>query len=366
MADHIVEIEAVDSDAELRTFLTALHDHVALPVRGSDGEISGTITMDRVAKRSYPVETKAKRLAGSTTTVQVDDDAGDIVQALLAGPYRAVPVLDGEAYVGMATERSVLLPRVLEGHDQPVQRIMNEPITAAPDDTVGQVRDVMETDDIGRLPVVEDGGLIGIVDWNALLDLERPKSKVTRGHIDRDGEQTPDDQISVQAVMDKQPFTVGTETTLTTIADEMQEREISYAVVVDGGELVGVVTCRDLLELVGVRDAEEGVFLQFSGLQDVEGVDRMRVQSHVEDRLQKIARIEGGAEYFYLHVKEYEKDGTRSKYSLRTRLMTPVGPFFAKGHGYELLDVLDETLDRLERQIRKAHDKRVEDRRKRR
>lgn len=360
MTDHIVEVEPVENDAELHTFLTRLQDHVAVPVRDEDGAVDEVIVLDHFAQRSFPIETRAGTVAEPVTTVHVDDDLATIVRALLDGPYRAVPILD-DGYVGLVTERSVLQPSLLADLDQRAEEVMNPPITIDPDATIGRARSVMRKEDIGRLPVVEKDRLVGVLEWSSILELSRPKDGQTRGHIDKRGEVTQDDKISVQALVEGGAHTVGRDTPVREVAASMRDREVSYAVVVDQGKLVGIMTAQDILELVVTRVATgEGVWIQVSGAQELEDLDHARIIKHVESQVEKIARIHGGSEFFYLHIKRYHTDGTRTKWSIRTRMMTPVGAFFSKGHGYELLDVVDDTLDRLERQIIDDHEKAVD------
>lgn len=361
MRDHIVEVEPVDRNDKLHTFLTRLSDHVAVPVRDEDGTVDEIIVLDHFAQRSFPIETKAGSVAEPVTTVGVDDDLDTVVRALLDGPYRAVPALDESGYVGMVTERSILRPELVDDLDQSAEEIMNPPITVDQDATVGRVRSIMRKEDIGRMPVVENGRLVGVLEWSSLMELSRPKGSQTRGHVDKRGEVTQDDKISVQALVEGAPHTVGRDTPIRQIAASMRDREVSYAVVVDEGELVGILTARDLLELAVTRAApEEGVWIQVSGAQELEDLDQARIIKHVESQVEKIARIHGGSEFFYLHIKRYNTDGSRTKWSIRTRMMTPAGAFFSKGHGYELLDVVDDTLGRLERQILEDHERSVD------
>lgn len=361
-ADFIEKVPAVEADAALHSFLNDLADHIAVAVLDHDGKgVQGVITLDDVSQRHFGIKTKAASIVQNVTRLDAADDpsALDAVEALLSGPYRAVPVLDEDGrYAGMVTERSVLVPDVVAEVDGPVEAIMNDPLTVGPDATVGKCRSLMRTEDIGRLPVVDDGGrLVGLVEWGSLLVLERPKNRQRPG--DAAGGYVQDDAMAARTVMDPAPLTVGRDTPIAKAVERMREEGRSYAVVVDDLDPVGILTCQDVLELVGARAPREGVFIQVSGAQDLglDDYDLRHLHARIDEGVGKVARIWGGLQSFYLHVKAYEESGSQRKYSLRARLMTPAGPYFAKGHGYDVLATVDDVMDRMERIVKEDREK---------
>jgi CBS domain-containing protein len=89
----------------------------------------------------------------------------------------AIPVVDGNEkrkLVGIVTDRNIAIRAVAEGKtpDTRVGELMTvEPVSAAPDDDVDAVRDLMVNEQIRRVPVTgENGVLVGII---AQADLAR-------------------------------------------------------------------------------------------------------------------------------------------------------------------------------------------------
>jgi len=84
----------------------------------------------------------------------------------------AVVVAEGDSAVGVFTERD-LTRRVLDDSGllaREVREVMSAPVmTVAPDDEVVFIFRVMAEKKIRRLPVVEDGRLVGIVTERDLL-----------------------------------------------------------------------------------------------------------------------------------------------------------------------------------------------------
>jgi CBS domain-containing protein len=90
-------------------------------------------------------------------------EAANIMKQLDVG---AVPVLDNHILVGMITDRDLVLRAVAEGKnsDERVSTIMTKDITSVtPDMDVHKVADIMASKQIRRVPIVDNGRLVGIV-----------------------------------------------------------------------------------------------------------------------------------------------------------------------------------------------------------
>lgn len=78
----------------------------------------------------------------------------------------AIPIVDQDKLVGMITDRDIVIRGVAEKHpgSTKVEAIMsNDLITVTPDTTNKEAAKLMAEHQIRRLPVVDDGKLIGIV-----------------------------------------------------------------------------------------------------------------------------------------------------------------------------------------------------------
>lgn len=78
----------------------------------------------------------------------------------------AIPILDQDKIVGMITDRDIVIRGVAEKHpgSSKVEDIMSKQlITVTPDSTSKEAAKLMAENQIRRLPVVEEGKLVGIV-----------------------------------------------------------------------------------------------------------------------------------------------------------------------------------------------------------
>lgn len=128
----------------------------------------------------------------------------------------------------------------------------------------------MEKRQIRRLPVVEDGRLLGIVTRSDLL-AALGKEKVKR----RGGER------SVDEIMTRKPFTVEQEETLEEAAGLMLQKKVSGLPVVDGDRVVGIITESDifraLCQILGVGEKGARVVMSVKEEDDVLAEVRKRL-----------------------------------------------------------------------------------------
>jgi acetoin utilization protein AcuB len=150
-------------------------------------------------------------------------------------------------------------PRAKEGRDvivMQVRQIMTpRVVTVTPDTTVGEARRLLEEHRIRHLPVLVNGRIVGIVSDRDL-----------RSAGGANGSRTV-----VAGVMTPRPVTVTSDTRVEEAARLLLSRRIGGLPVVDGHELVGIVTGDDLLRaLVAVIESAtlERISVDFAGRRD--------------------------------------------------------------------------------------------------
>jgi CBS domain-containing protein len=114
-------------------------------------------------------------------TVPPDASVRDALRAMIDRDIGSVIVVDADGRAaGIFTERDVTRHVITDAAllDEPVADLMSSPpITVAPGDQVVDVFELMNGKGIRRLPVVEDGRLVGIVTEG---DLRRWVGQVAR------------------------------------------------------------------------------------------------------------------------------------------------------------------------------------------
>lgn len=125
-----------------------------------------------------------------------------------------------------------------------VRDCMSTPVQViGPDAPAWEALGLMRRHHIRRLPVVEDGALVGIVTWTDVVRVQPP---AVGGPW-----QVPSLSVGVQVrhLMTPAPMTVTPETALEDAAALMRQHKVGGLPVVEAGQLVGIITESDLFEV---------------------------------------------------------------------------------------------------------------------
>ncbi|MGH3087327.1 MAG: CBS and ACT domain-containing protein, partial [Rubrobacteraceae bacterium] len=124
-----------------------------------------------------------------------------------------------------------------------------EVATLGPEASVAQAWQLCRERRVRHIPIIEDGRLVGLVSDRDLRDAS-PVRKTGDG-----GEENVFGWACMRDIMSGEPVTIGPLDTIEHAAREIYERRIGCLPVVDGGELVGIITSSDmmrtLIELFG-------------------------------------------------------------------------------------------------------------------
>ncbi len=113
------------------------------------------------------------------TPLGPDDSIHKAAQIMRDEDIGVIPIVDADgSLIGMVTDRDIVVKSVAEGHD--IDAPLEECMTAKPnmigrDTTVEQATRQMSQLQVRRLPVVENGRLIGIVSLGDIASSPAPE-----------------------------------------------------------------------------------------------------------------------------------------------------------------------------------------------
>ncbi len=197
------------------------------------------------AAANEPVRTiMSERVIHGTTDMSIADVAGLLLRTGVGG----VPILDERGQIaGIVSERD-FISYVSATTGVPVSYHMTRHvITAEPDLQIREAARRMISRGVRRLPVVRGRDLVGII---TSVDILRyfGTSKVFE-HI-RSHRVDEAMSVGVEEIMTRDVLTVAPDTDMGEAAGLMRERGCGGLPVVDGDELVGIMTEHDMLELL--------------------------------------------------------------------------------------------------------------------
>jgi CBS domain-containing protein len=157
-------------------------------------------------------------------------------------------VMDNDEVMGWITPQDIIMNYPF--NNTLAGEIMREPITIGPDERVMHARRTILDNNIGRLPVLENGALVGII-------TEHDIAVALRAFRDLVSNSKQDNRIKnmlVGDIMSRGVISVSTDTPIRGVVSLMLEKNLGGVPVVnDKDELVGLITRRLLLEAIAQK-----------------------------------------------------------------------------------------------------------------
>jgi CBS domain-containing protein len=127
-------------------------------------------------------------MAKTVSSARKSDKVIDVAKKMKQEDAGFIPVVEnGGTLIGVITDRDIVIRCIAEGHDprsETAEHLMSRQVTIiAPDDDIEQAAKMMEREAIRRLPVAENGHLVGVLSHGNLVQATKNKTaeKVTEG-----------------------------------------------------------------------------------------------------------------------------------------------------------------------------------------
>ncbi|AET63745.1 CBS domain-containing protein [Methanothrix harundinacea] len=211
----------------------------------SDGKLAGTITMRQIARvlgtrqrMGMPASSLHVTAATSDTVTKVHPEMKVEEAVVLLQKTSVLVVMEEEEILGWVRPKDMLKALRMTGL---AADAMRTPLTATPSDRLIHVRRVMLDRDVGRLPVMENGKLVGIIS-------ERDVAKSLRAFRDLVPSSQQEARIKnllVSDVMSRGVKSIMIDTPLEEARKMMLEEDLGGMPVLNqNNELVGMLTRR--------------------------------------------------------------------------------------------------------------------------
>lgn len=134
------------------------------------------------------------------------------------------------------------------------QWMTTQVISVGPKVPITEAHQIMKENDIRRLPVIDDGMLVGIVTIGDIREAS-PSGATTLSIWELNYLWS---QIKIKDVMTRKVYTVGPDEPLINAAQIMLDKKVSGLPVVSGdGEVVGIITESDVFRMLVKSQTEE-------------------------------------------------------------------------------------------------------------
>ncbi len=346
----------VDPDEQLSDVLKKMGqlDIHEMPVSLDGKRLMGVVSYGTLLKRrNLPITTKAGSITVMPQEITTESLVTEVAEAFLTSGFRQIPVVKGQIIQGMIarTDLIKIVDTIKDLRELKVRDIMTEDVqTVGSEDPVETALLSMKNLTIRTLPVVDQErkitGIIGIKQVANYNWKERKRETV--------GEMTGDNspvKVNVSSIALDAVVTIAPDADLGKAVKLMLDNKVSTLPVVDDGNLVGIVTKYDIIELLASFRQRDMVYTQITGLDSDDKFASEQMDRDITASLQKIAKISRPM-LFTMHVTKYNAHGDNSfKYSLNGRLITENKIWVASAVDWDLTRATVLLMQHLERRV---------------
>ena len=314
----------------------------------------GVVTARDIIKKNFSSleEIRVETLLRKIAPLAIDTEFEDIAKHLIISEFRSIPI-EHEGKIYALSKLSLL--KIMDksfADKKKIKDVMNFPYVIESNDSIAVARSMMRDLNISRLPVIEDGKVAGILDILDVLRAVGERHRVKLGEVR--GEKIDLGSVEVSSFMQKNFVTVSQDTSLIDAINEMIKSNVHAVLVVDEDKLSGMVTIKDIFKIFG--RSVGSTYINVSGLDVVDEFERSWIEKRIESMLEKIGK-QTNVRYIFTHIDKHKKEGKRAKYSVKGRLVSDAGTFYASYYDWDLLRAMKVFLDKMEKEVIKSIEK---------
>lgn len=354
------EFPTVSSDDRIADVLSIMRESKNQDVSVVDGgEYVGMVSYASILrKKSVTLDAKVKNFVKKLPTVTVDMQITKIAEMMVSTNCRQLPIVTGKKVTGIIDRnRLIEIVRDIKALKEiKVWEIMSNPVESVKvNDLMDDALDLMIREDYRTIPVVNDAnGLVGIIGMREIIDNNWKKDNKTIGDLEKSSRS----QITVESIALTSVKTINWDDDVAMAVDVMAENNISTLPVMEGKELVGVITEYDIIELLSACRERDMMFVQISGLDDNEKEATDAIYADIEEMVKKVSKIYK-PESLTMHVSRYNDSGGNFKYSISARLFINGSAVMGKEVGWDLVKTCSDLINKLEDSVIEMKDSKV-------
>ncbi|RLJ07906.1 MAG: hypothetical protein DRP12_01455 [Candidatus Aenigmatarchaeota archaeon] len=319
-----------------------------------NGEYRGLLWVRDFGKKKVPEPEKTEigKFVRPIKPFSPETPLDDLLTAIVINDWPALPLRHDEEYY-ILTKIGMLQLVKKEVGDKKVDEIMAVPFSVEVSESITTTQSILRDTGVSRLVVVDrDGRFVGIIDILDLLKANIQKKRAKLG--ERAGESLDLDKVSISGFVQKNVPTLKLGDNLKQAIEKMVKFKLPACVVLEGERPVGILTPKPILRLAIKKLA--GVWVQLSGIQDLDPFLKAVLDEQITHAVQKWSKFLP-VQQLHAHFDRYEKEGKRQKWSIKAKLITEKGIFYADDHDWDITKAMRWVLNKFEKELLKLKGK---------
>lgn len=247
-------------------------------------------------------------------------------------------------------------------------------ITVFEDDKIDKARHTMLDNNISTLPVVNNNGeLTGILRSTDMLQLLITRESVNAGgtsggrktakevNIAGGIEKEKMSQVPVSEVMNRMPNIADEHCSASEAAEKILDKNSTELLITEDKYPEAIVTTKDLIRHLDDLNNQGTVLVQLIGLEVPE--EKAALHDKIKKQLRgSLGRKLDNPEELSVHLKKSDKDGKKQRYDFTVKLYSELGLKTINVESWDLLEGMDEALNKLNKVVRTEKEKKQEHR----
>ncbi len=312
------------------------------------------------------------RLAGyvqKTPIVSEHEDVISVAYLMFQSGLDFLPVERDKKIFGVlsAVDVAALAMQLPETRQLRVSDIkLAKPTKLGKDEPVAQAIAIMAKEHLEQVPIFDAGGLYGVISYRDLLRRYlnwSPRRNFSAKFNKLASSRSAEADMPHLASLPVHSFstndnlgTVAEHASLKDAVDVMLKRNLTDLLVLRGGEYSGLLTAKNILRRVGSLLIPKKFNIRFVGLGSLEldtyqTYNVKKICSNEAFKLQR--KLHNESFGLTVHIKEYERDGKKHKYSVHLRVEFPSQIITSSQEDWDLETALRKTFANAQNAVRK-------------
>lgn len=275
---------------------------------------------------------------------------------------RVIAVTENKNKVVGTIYQSDIVEKILntdEINGEKLSNLAKEPITANPEVSHDEIRRLMMDNKTTNIIIEDEGKILGIVGKRDLLKTIVPPERM--GEFDLKGEKESRSKIPASQIMDESPLITTKDLDLSQAIKKIKQEDSDFLVYKEENEF-SILTPKSILSYIAELTPHKLLRVNLIGVETPE--KKLSIHRKVEKSLKGALRVLNDPEELKIRYKKAEKEGKRHRYSINFKLISELGVTTVSSEGWDLLNVIDEGLEELEKVVKKEKSKKRDKRRK--
>ena len=327
-------------------------------VTDNNGKPIGILENSKAIRYLYRPDTKIEKIVNKIKPLKTNNII-DIVEKLINSNSRLTFVReDGQIKVVNIYD---VLKEILNDKEilrkMNLNEIINEAYTIYEDENIKKAIGIMKDKGISRLIVLDKNnkvsGIISLTDILKYMLIDNSNNIRTPNEKDFD--------IKIKSIMSNKLIFTNKDDDLEKIINLMIENKVFSLPILDNGNLVGIITAKDILINYLQYKKEKEYNLVVHGI-PLDEIDISYIKKLYERFYKKYRNVLGENIRLLIHIKKVNEDKANKKiyYQIRAKLIYNNGKFSIDDHGYDLYSTIKDIFSILENEAEKIKHKNEE------